>query len=421
MATIEIKNLGPVKYAKFDLNKVNVIMGPQSSGKSTIAKVISYCTWVEKRRILDGIFRGNFLEQFKNFHNLGDAYFQPETYFKYSSDYCEIEFSNDRESEEDISIKNASNYKNQKLIYVPAERNFVASIPNLGRYNEKNNNILDFLYYWYEAKKSYPSHSVLSIPELNVKFYSIEEEDKDVVTFDDNVELSLQNSSSGVQSMLPLYLLVDYLTRVLYDRDVVLSPIQQEKIRKQVKPLAESQLERLKEQVEKVSSGNYDNPRLQEIKDELTTEKWEERLQQIINDIFGELSYTHSEFVIEEPEQNLFPTTQRDLIYYLMRVLNDSGRDHRLTFTTHSPYILYALNNCMMGSLVYDKMSEQDKGRLKCGKALIDPQKVSIYQIEDGILRPIQEEDGLIGANYFDDKMKELMDDFYVMLNYYGE
>ena len=52
MATITIKNVGPVKEAHFELNKINVFMGPQSSGKSTIAKIISYCQWVEKRRFL---------------------------------------------------------------------------------------------------------------------------------------------------------------------------------------------------------------------------------------------------------------------------------------------------------------------------------------------------------------------------------
>jgi predicted ATPase len=33
---IEIKNVGPIKEAKFTLNKINVFMGQQSSGKSII-------------------------------------------------------------------------------------------------------------------------------------------------------------------------------------------------------------------------------------------------------------------------------------------------------------------------------------------------------------------------------------------------
>ena len=41
MNTITIRNVGPIKDVTLDLNKVNVIMGPQSSGKSTIAKWIA--------------------------------------------------------------------------------------------------------------------------------------------------------------------------------------------------------------------------------------------------------------------------------------------------------------------------------------------------------------------------------------------
>ena len=49
MTTIKIRNIGPIKEVEeITLNRVNVFMGPQSSGKSTIAKIISYCTWVEK-------------------------------------------------------------------------------------------------------------------------------------------------------------------------------------------------------------------------------------------------------------------------------------------------------------------------------------------------------------------------------------
>ena len=41
MTHIVIKNVGPIKNAEFDLNKINVFMGPQSSGKSTIARLIA--------------------------------------------------------------------------------------------------------------------------------------------------------------------------------------------------------------------------------------------------------------------------------------------------------------------------------------------------------------------------------------------
>lgn len=127
----------------------------------------------------------------------------------------------------------------------------------------------------------------------------------------------------------------------------------------------------------------------------------------------------NSQFIIEEPEMNLFPETQRDLVFHLLnRCLEREG--NRLTITTHSHYILYALNNCMMAGLVYDKMDEGLKERLKCGPFRIAPSYISIYEIREGVIKQIQQTDGLIEDNYFDQQMGELMEDFYLMLNYYS-
>ena len=60
-----------------------------------------------------------------------------------------------------------------------------------------------------------------------------------------------------------------------------------------------------------------------------------------------------------------------------------------------------------------------DEEKLRCIESDITPDSISIYQIENGQINRIQKEDGLISDNYFDNKMKELMDDFYTMLNYY--
>ena len=124
-------------------------------------------------------------------------------------------------------------------------------------------------------------------------------------------------------------------------------------------------------------------------------------------------------FFIEEPELNLFPATQRNLTYQLVK--GALKGDNKLFITTHSQYILYALNNCMMGHIVKDKIPAADKEKVTCKDAWVNPEDVSVWKITDGSICSIQEEDGLIGSNYFDDTMQEIMDDFYVMLNYYGD
>lgn len=50
-------------------------------------------------------------------------------------------------------------------------------------------------------------------------------------------------------------------------------------------------------------------------------------------------------FIIEEPELNLFPTTQHRLMQYLVSNLNQT--ENQILITTHSPYVLAALNNML--------------------------------------------------------------------------
>ena len=135
--------------------------------------------------------------------------------------------------------------------------------------------------------------------------------------------------------------------------------------------------------------------------------------------------YSHTQFVIEEPEQNLFPKTQMDLLYHLISEINH-GRNHKLVITTHSPYILYALNNCLLAYLVKDNLDDETAKEVECVKYAINPSDVSVWSIKDGCLRndkgephkTIQDARGLIRKNYFNDVMKTVMGDFNTLLGY---
>jgi hypothetical protein len=129
---------------------------------------------------------------------------------------------------------------------------------------------------------------------------------------------------------------------------------------------------------------------------------------------------THStNIILEEPEQNLFPSTQKSLVYFLLNAIN-KNINHCLTLTTHSPYVLYAINNCILASLTNEKIKNpREIKNLQCIGSQIIPSLISIYEIKDGTIKNIQQEDGLIGNNFFDLKMKEVMDEFYTMINHY--
>ncbi len=424
MTTIEIKNIGPIKeVVEISLNRINVFMGPQSSGKSTIAKIISFCTWVEKDvatgQSLSEYQKNKtyFRERLESFHKI-KGYFNSDSYIHYKSEVVEIVWKNEECS---ISWVDKYAYKRSKIAYIPSERNMVI-LPEARKSEFGNTNIRSFLFDWFEARKKYSNENNLSVLNLGVNYYYVEGSEEDHIRGNNNdaeYDILLSNASSGLQSITPLIAMIEYLTKWIYYEDTI--SFEQDERKQQVNRILA---------VEKVLKPYYDkddlpigdlqelvnsfNEKLHE-KEEKAVEYFDD-YKTISNSLF---KTTNSQFIIEEPEQNLFPETQRDLVYYfLQKCLNKEG--NRLTLTTHSPYVLYALNNCMMAGLVSDKMEANELSKLKCNQSKINPVDVSIYEIREGVVRgTIQGEDGLISDNYFDQKMKDLMDDFYLMLNHY--
>ncbi len=412
MNEIIIQNIGPIKDVQINLKKVNIVMGPQSSGKSTIAKLTSFCQWVEKRYILDGEFNYDFKDQFISFHRISEAYFNKDSFFKYESDFITISH-NGIDFDLVIEKKDNVNYKKSKNIYIPAERNFVSVIPNLGKYNETNDNIMSFLYDWYDAKKTYGNKkNALSILNLGVKYYYNKESDLDVLKLNDSKkELLLKNASSGLQSVIPLVMLIDYLTGDFYSENKSTSINENEELVKvfiknfnYIMDNANRRKDFQKSLNSKIEKFNLNNSEAEKMLALLANRK----------------EYFSTSLIIEEPEQNLFPSTQRDLIYYLFDKIVNSDRPHSLFITTHSPFILYAINNCLMGSEVSSKMPKDEQVELLSYKAWLDPSLVAVWQIEDGKLNSvIDERTGTVTRHYFNEVLKGIMDEYYEMLNYF--
>ena len=423
MTTIAIRNIGPIKEVKeIYLNKINVFMGLQSSGKSTIAKIISFCTWVEKDVATSqslSKYKGNshFKEHLESFHKI-KGYFNYNSYIHYRSEVVDIRWENNTCS---ISWVDRYTYKRSKIAYIPSERNMVI-LPEARKSEFGNTNIRSFLFDWFETRKKYSNENKLSVLNLGVNYYYVEGSEEDHIrgkNDDAEYDILLSNASSGVQSITPLIAMIEYLTKWIYNEDTI--SFEQNERRGQVNRILLDK---------KVLKPYYKKEDLSEETRQKLLKDFNEKLQKkdkealkffnIAKAISINLFKTNnSQFIIEEPEQNLFPETQRDLVYYLLQKCL-AKEENRLTFTTHSPYILYALNNCMMAGLVSNKMNKKELSKLKCNHSKVSPSFVSIYEIRDGVVdKTIQGRDGLISDNYFDRKMKDLMDDFYLMLNHY--
>lgn len=304
---------------------------------------------------------------------------------------------------------------NSKNIYIPVERNFVSAIPNLGKYKRTNNdNIMNFLYDWYEVKKKYTQNNKFPILNLGISYYHMQEKDSDILVLNENQkELLLNNASSGLQSVLPLLLLLDYLTQGLYNEKAIGSVDEKEEIEKLIKFY-------VKDFIKKIDNEERQTELIKNIEENKLPLNIVE-MEELAKNIEARISYHFSSIIIEKPEQNLFPKAQRDLVYFMLKLVNDKERDHKLLLTTHSSFILYALNNCMMGYLVKDNMPKEEQSELKSNQSWIDPKLVSVWEIEEnkGTLKSIQDEKtGTISKNYFNSIMNEVMDEYYEMLNH---
>ena len=86
------------------------------------------------------------------------------------------------------------------------------------------------------------------------------------------------------------------------------------------------------------------------------------------------------------------------------------------------PYLLYLTNNLIMAKVIRKNVLEdQSKGK-DVSEVLKFPmlENCKIVEIdEQGNQKCIQDKNGLISSNWFDRFMKIVMDDFYVLLNYY--
>lgn len=408
MTRIEIKNIGPIKNVDFELNKVNILMGPQSSGKSTIAKIISFCQWAEKRYLLDGDFEYDVNEQLLEFHRLSDNYFSESSVFTYTSDFITISYKGKKLKKSFRKKRTNKIYKKSKNIYIPSERNFVSVIPNLSKYKETNDNIMSFVYDWFTAKRIFNTANNLNILNLDIKFYTKSENDSDVLLLKNNKEIQLREGSSGLQSIIPLIVLIEYLTEFIYSRQTSNSVEEKDALKNfLVKNLSKMiDFNKYSNDLSKIDNLDLDNEDLIKIINSYQRAKSLER-------------YHFTNFIIEEPEQNLFPTTQRDLINYLFDKMNDD-KDHSLLLTTHSPYILYAINNCLMGYNVKNKIKSEEIDEIKNEKSWINPDVVSIWQVQDGTLVSVKDlQTKTVTKHYFNEITKDIMDEYSEMLSYY--
>ena len=117
--------------------------------------------------------------------------------------------------------------------------------------------------------------------------------------------------------------------------------------------------------------------------------------------------------IIEEPEQNLFPTSQQGMLNKLLEFNNDV-KDNNLIITTHSPYIIGYLTLAIKADELYHKTEKDDVikqiNEIVPQKSAVSHQDVIIYELDenDGTIRELGNYKGIPSSkNYLNRELAE--------------
>lgn len=385
MRHLVIRNIGPVKEADVELKRFNFFIGAQSSGKSTIAKVLSTCSWVEKEAVtmMDEkviTSAAAFISLMVDFHKMTD-YFDDGSEILYETEVVRISLKG--KNEFSIQLKNQSAYHREKICYIPSERNSV-TLPELQGFEFGQTNLRSFLFDWYNARELYKKDNKVDILNLGVRYYFDPAEDK----YKDRIEhvngktykIPLGSASSGLQSVVPLQIMVQHYSDVYFKTfDARTSFDQDEKTRLIRSRLTSAVV------LKQMFGDNFDpeqhNEQIKEANNRL--HKGDPEALRLMEEFRVEVTRltvpVRTSFIIEEPEQNLYPFTQIALTDAVVKLCS-SERHHGCTITTHSPFILNYLN--VLIARYYRGLTD---------KAVLNPEELGVFATGDGRLTDLMQ------------------------------
>lgn len=392
MKNIIIRNFGPIKNIGVNLKRVNLVIGPQSSGKSTFLKIACYFTWVERqvmRTHEPSLFCTSdiFLKNLIQFHKL-EGYLKPDTYMAYVTDYTSITYDAKLNICEFRWQDKRWKYKSTKISYIPAERNLVSAIPNWYQIKMEPNNLFSFMSDWEDTRKNFDNKErILSLP---FNFLYDKKTGTDKIILNTGEEISLTNASSGIQSLVPLVMTINFLTNDFFDKEN--STVEKSKLYFDL--------------LNKLIKSNESFP-----------DTSEDILQKFLiasNLFFPE----YTSLFIEEPEAHIFPSTQKDFVYTLVEKLNNE-RQHTCFIATHSPYIMTAINNLMLAaekSVESDEIKKDVLTRFS-KQQLLPFKEVAAFAMEDGEVRDILDYDfKMILSDALDSASESIANDYDYLL-----
>ncbi|MFM2315141.1 MAG: hypothetical protein RLZZ04_4417 [Cyanobacteriota bacterium] len=427
MEKIEIKDFVGIKDITIEIKKINILIGPQASGKSVIAKLLFYF----KSFIFEIV---DTAEQSKNKRDLDRDYKQKfEEYFPSScwgSNNFKIRYSID-ENYIEIYKKKVAN-KNTSKIVLSYSDFYKNEFNNLRSFMQKQaEKVADYemsISMLSRIDSSYDAQKLL-LSTISLQYNKIAAFTQLYIpagrSFFANLRSSIFTFLSENNAVDPF--LIEFGT--YYER--IKSPFRLEMFRRKINNIE------LNDEVallnKKILCGKYlqkDGEDYLEVDEGRqiaianSSSGQQETLPLAI--ILGTIAHSNpkiggNSIYIEEPEAHIFPTAQKNIVELISTVYNARKDSLQFVITTHSPYILTAFNNLIQAGILATGATEEkiaQISRLVPKTRFLNPNEVAVYSLADGYCKSIIDpETDLIDANIIDEVSNELAIQFDKLLD----
>lgn len=422
MQLIEIHNIGPlVETGRIPVSQIMLLVGEQSTGKSTFMKILCFCSWLEKQVMIDeknAVYKythyNRFWKELKKFHHFNDEFFSESSYIKYEGDAVQIEMRGKKRNARINLVPNFNEVRhNTKLSFLPSERNLLSSIQNIeSLYRSKDMDVLfNYILEFGEARAKFDDSNPLLLVFANQMKYHYDKKNGDVLTLaDGRSKIKPYYASSGVQSALPIQVLATYLANSV-GTSAKISPMEYlSHVIEKEKKIDKNALSSI---VQALIQGGVDVS--QKMLDAFPT------LESAFREMQNRSQYKSFHLFVEELEQNLFPKAQFDLIKLLVHLLvqtkqKQQGYLSSVFLTTHSPYVLTALNVMMLASVAWQKNADAVK-TLGLDSYVLPAESYSAYRISDGRFIDILDKKYKFIKGEYLDSISEDVDEYTYKLN----
>lgn len=365
MSRIKIKHFGPLATSTnendgwLEIKKVTVFIGNQGSGKSTIAKLISTCVWIEKV-LTRGDFKKSefkaptFRSKYCGYHRISNYFKKDKTEIYYEGDSYNFTYTKEGEFKIEKNTNARNSYSLPQIMYVPAERNFISIVNKPNLIKELPYSLLTFLSEYDKAKSIIKENFALPINDVSLEYSKTNDT---VSVKGDGYKVKLQEASSGFQSIVPLYLVSNFLSNSVLNQAA------------QPNKMSTDEAKRFEEEVSKIwSDVNF-------------TDEQRRIALSALSSKFNKSAFIN---IVEEPEQNLFPKSQNLLLQSLL-YFNNALPNNKLIVTTHSPYLINELTMAIKTGMLQTKkeIDEETKKKIDAVYPLsssLSPGDVAVYE-----------------------------------------